>query len=284
MQEFTFFGIVIVLINYSSLAFPSQAFMISFYEGLFRGFTVHKNNLGYYLVPFITVYILGLFNFSKIMGIFLVVSIVVMEYMAQSAQAIIMIFGAFSVFLMTRVIPKRAFRVSIYFGVLYFALILLAAPGLIDATLGTMGKDSDLTGRPQIWQFFIDDIFRRNLFGYGLGVFFENADLVSDLKGGGVLWVISSAHSSYIEAAVALGILGGALFVLAIASGAYPVTMRFLRYPRIQAMPFCLMLFGVLGGLGATEKLFSPGFGWAVFIFSVTMSAALASEAVQNDK
>ena len=129
-----------------------------------------------------------------------------------------------------------------YFPVLWFSkmarnktllllgsmLILVAVAGMLIALgidpvadfLALFGKDITLTGRTVIWDRGLDIYMQRPFLGLGYQAFWESSAYASDvmLIRAAVLESIGGFHNGYLEAMVATGVMGVALYALLLAT------------------------------------------------------------------
>ncbi|MFN6561631.1 MAG: O-antigen ligase family protein [Nostoc sp. ChiSLP01] len=122
--------------------------------------------------------------------------------------------GAFPVyqrilrFKYTTLIPTLAFISTI--SIAFYTLFVTYA----DQILGSIGKDTTLTGRSEIWPAVLEMIQKKPLLGYGYGAFWYGADTsgaayVQESAG----WATPSAHNGFLDLLLALGIVGFLVFL-----------------------------------------------------------------------
>lgn len=81
--------------------------------------------------------------------------------------------------------------------------------------LDTVMTDSTFTGRTEVWQFVLDRIRERPLFGYGFSAFWGTPQVVFGM-GSPDIWANTAghAHNGYLDLALTLGLPGTALVML----------------------------------------------------------------------
>lgn len=105
-------------------------------------------------------------------------------------------------------------------GVFYIATIAGGAAGafilfLPETAAGLIGKDLTLTGRTDIWELALAKILEAPWTGYGLGAFWVEPYGPSYALRSQLEWSVPSAHNTWLETGLALGIPGMVLLALA---------------------------------------------------------------------
>ena len=234
-----------------SMLYPTISYMQGIHFGLFRGFAAHKNDMGQHLV-----FIFLMMRCAEFKSAFwkwvLACGVVYLLFLSYSAQAIIlfiMIILAYSTLKLLSFFDRSS---SIAILVILFIFTVAAVYADVQTTLfGELGKDENFSGRDVIWSFFSDEIARGNFFGYGLGVFFQDPVLHAQLVSYGIWWPISTAHSAYLEAVIALGYIGGGLFFLVLLSAVSRILGSMRANSRLQTVGGLLVAVSLIGGITA---------------------------------
>ena len=125
-------------------------------------------------------------------------------------------------------------------------------------TLNREGEgNQNLTGRAPLWQELLTYADRHFLLGYGYEGFWTTAtiDDVSNHQH----WQIDSAHSSYIESLLTLGIIGVTLHTLALLAGLAEGIRLYRRTRRLLfLLAAALCAVYLLGGTFEAILLFKP--------------------------
>ncbi|MBC1239483.1 O-antigen ligase [Nostoc sp. 2RC] len=108
----------------------------------------------------------------------------------------------------TILIPTLTFIATV--SIAFYALFVTYA----DQILGSVGKDTTLTGRSEIWPAVFEMIGRKPLLGYGYGAFWFGADTsgaayVQESIG----WPAPSAHNGFLDLWLAVGLVGLLVFL-----------------------------------------------------------------------
>lgn len=144
-------------------------------------------------------------------------------------------------------------------------------PGLSELTAPVallVGKDPDLTGRTELWQYVLVEVARHPLRGLGYGAFWLNVGSPSQYIIDAVNWIPLQAHNGYIDILNELGAIGFAIFVLLLGSHAY-LLLALGRYDRSEAALHWALLAIVVVSNFAESTLFNGVlFLNAIFILS----------------
>ncbi len=137
--------------------------------------------------------------------------------------------------------------------------------------LGRSEDAGSLTGRLPLWTTLTDFALERPITGYGYGAFWspERSESVADaiyVRG----WLIPHAHSSYLDALLALGIVGAGALVLTMVLALVRAARRYYRAPGAAHMfLLSLLTFGAVNGL-AESSIIDP-----TFFYFLTLCAVL---------
>ncbi|MBX6743527.1 MAG: O-antigen ligase family protein [Acetobacteraceae bacterium] len=214
-------GIALVTSAAVALAVPSLGVMSEAnLAGSWCGVFGHKNQLG-------GATIMGVLCFGwlwrheprrRLLHTFFLLLCLFLAVMSKSrtAQMTILVITSFSIFLPALRLPGLV-KVWAAYGMivtcLAFGTILLFFFGDI---MEALGKDASLTGRVPIWTSLLDIGSERVLGGYGYNAFFvsTNPEVQNVWRSSG--WEMWSAHNSFIELLLDLGIPGLTLAVWAL--------------------------------------------------------------------
>jgi O-antigen ligase len=116
---------------------------------------------------------------------------------------------------------------------------------------GVLGRNSNLTGRTEIWPGLFTAIYDRPLLGFGFNVFFEENGLFNQYLASFLdefFWVPPHAHNSFIQIALDTGVLGLTSFIVVLVFG-IGRAVRFFWVERsfVSIWPLAVILFLVLG-------------------------------------
>ena len=173
---------------------------------------------------------------------------------------------------------------------LLYLLIVLLAGGLIFFTISgrlpaprdlltpliiLLGKSSDMTGRTDIWQLVLLQVYQNPLQGIGYGTFWLGAgspsQYIIDILG----WVPLHAHNGYIDILNELGFIGLGLFLGLLVWHTIMLT-QLMRVDREQAaLHGAFFLMFLVSNFSETQFLQGVNFQNCLFIFSVLLVSSL---------
>ena len=180
--------------------------------GDWRGFFTHKNGAGagMVLLIFFGIFIYRTWNRAVAVGIIALSAIFL--YFTHSKSPI----NLLPVVLLISYLVPRLRSAFIAFGLIAgvpLVLNLLSVGSVmfapIHALIAHLMSDPSYTGRDVIWQFALDHVRQRPLFGFGFKSFWGMPDLVADwnyLESWG--YRASDAHNGYLNLAVTTGLVG----------------------------------------------------------------------------
>jgi len=84
----------------------------------------------------------------------------------------------------------------------------------VDTILGSVGKDTTLTGRTELWPAVVDMIAKKPWLGYGYGAFWESRSTESATIIQTVQWNTPNAHNGFLDLWLGLGLLGLLVFLI----------------------------------------------------------------------
>jgi len=83
-----------------------------------------------------------------------------------------------------------------------------------DAILGSVGKDTTLTGRSDLWPAVFEMIEKKPWLGYGYGAFWEDKNSDHSIIIQTVQWNPPNAHNGFLDLWLGLGLLGLVVFII----------------------------------------------------------------------
>jgi exopolysaccharide production protein ExoQ len=156
---------------------------------------------------------------------------------------------------------------------LIFALVLIGsgtALALQDVALQALGRNTDLTGRTELWAFVFSMIAKRPLLGYGLSGFWMGASEETLDAQKFLGWNPIYAHNGYLEIALSLGIVGLLLVLFIIGTG----LKRVLANPQMNQSagnmwPIAFFVFVLVHNMGECTLLMQNSLEWSLCIATV---------------
>ncbi|NND73423.1 MAG: O-antigen ligase family protein [Ilumatobacter sp.] len=162
-------------------------------------------------------------------------------------------------------VPGR--RVAVAFGSVGVGVLILVIPN-VSRIAGALGRDPTLASRTVIWSDMLRFIGDRPVQGYGYWAFWDNLDFawVSYRDVGGYY---GSAHNSFYEIALGLGLIGVALFSLVVLAAIGGVARGVWTDHSVAGMWWAVMLGFVL-----VEHLMESFVLWHSYIWMLLVAAA----------
>jgi exopolysaccharide production protein ExoQ len=206
------FGIVIGLSCLFAIAIPKYGVMSGLHSGKWRGIFTHKNALGKSMVLSSLVFLLLSLNQHKhkLLGwVGLGLSLFLLG-ISQSSSAIITLLIILVIFLVIRIV-RLPYMLMVPMMIFLVVVGLFANFWLTSNTtslLGSIGKDTTLTGRTDLWPAVIDKIWERPWLGYGFSGFWGNWSSESGYVWRVTAWDPPNAHNGVLDILLDLGLLG----------------------------------------------------------------------------
>ena len=276
------YGLLLILSILMAVAVPSYGLMSGVHEGALRGVFTHKNQFGAFMAPGGVIFWLNAIRGKKYSWVYwglLALSCGAM-IMSQSTTAI----GTFVVMLMLCII-YRIFRwryeimVSAILAitiVAFLALIFIAGYIGSDSLLSSIGKDTTLSGRTDIWRYVWDRIQLRPWLGYGLAAFWNGFDGPSGYVQLAMRNAIIYAHNGFLDIWLSIGFIGLSAFLISFlnTTGQSLALLRKSNTPE-GFWPLLLLTYILLSNLTeGTITNMSSSF-WAIYA-AISYSLAIA--------
>lgn len=222
---FFVFATIVICVLSPSLAFEDKMAI----NGAIRGISSTKNECGGKMALALIFFVLRfrLFkrpNDSKTFKCVIIGATFLILVLSQCTAALL--FGVVSVLYILFWPPAKRYNLTFVFIVVSIGFLVLAMTSatLFGSVLELLGKDSELTGRTELWAQAINVIFNgdQNLTGYGYAMFWRDPVAYSQIQSvfGYDTWfskMTDGGHNLLIDYALNVGILGVlALFVMMI--------------------------------------------------------------------
>jgi O-antigen ligase len=256
---------IVLLISLGiSLAFiyllPSWGVMVYPHPGAWRGIYIHKNTLG--VQSLFGVLSLGYYFYTqkkwgRLVGRIGVVLALITLIGSRSATAMAVggstLIGAFLIGILLRTGRKlRLFLLILNVGLLVWGGIWLFKN--YPLVLQILGRETNLTGRVQVWQLAFPLGLERSWLGWGYGAFWLDWELPSGLIWSEVNWQPKHAHNGYLDLFLNLGAPGFIFGLLLLAiPGVY--MLRFLQQRLTSDRVALMLLWLILVGLNVSESM-----------------------------
>ncbi len=216
----TGFGLLALASLAAGIFVPSIGRMTELFPGSWRGLWFEKNGLGQYMmIGFCVACAAAAMNPTRrwLWGgtAALCVLLLLLSTSKTALASLILAAGVMGFVWLVRRGPAAAIA-GLWLAVVVIVGVAMFVAMNPDAAFALFGKDATLTGRTQIWAAALRRIHERPILGFGYGVVWDDKDLWAPLawitKEAG--FVAHHAHSSWIEQALGLGVVGLALWSL----------------------------------------------------------------------
>ncbi|WP_430432040.1 O-antigen ligase family protein [Oceanicaulis sp.] len=155
-------------------------------------------------------------------------------------------------------------------GVFALTLVIAIGPGVI---LEALGRDPTLTGRTDIWAGLIRAVADRPWTGFGWGVFWLQEEGPVHWVRQATQWEVPSAHNSWLEIALGLGVPGAALaFGVYLMGLGASLKRLFSGVETYWALPG----MAIWGLTSMSESVFMTTNGFTWMLFCITFSKLCA--------
>ncbi|WP_298915034.1 O-antigen ligase family protein [uncultured Nostoc sp.] len=148
-----------------------------------------------------------------------------------------------------------------------------------DTILGSVGKDTTLTGRSEIWSAVLEMIAKKPLLGYGYGAFWIENNSESTIVQQTIQWNAPNAHNGFLDLWLELGLLGFSVFLIGFVINLLKA-IYLIRWNQTSESLWLLVYFTViiLTNLAETTFLEQNSVQW-IFYVSAILSNKLSTRA-----
>ncbi|MHC0065614.1 O-antigen ligase family protein [Nostoc sp. UIC 10890] len=265
------FGVIIVLSFIFAIALPKYGIQTDLGSPMWRGVFLHKNGLGSRMVTsgivfFILAYQAKGRSWLFWGGLSLSILLLILSASTSSLLNLLILILAFFAFQIWRwpyqVMIPTLVMVATIIQTFYFWF-----SNNSDVLFTSIGKDSTLTGRTEIWPLVIDRIWKHPWLGYGYGGFWQGWDGESAYIWRIVGWVPTHPHNGYLAICLDLGFLGLGLFLLGFWRS-YLQGFARLRASKtaLDIWPLIHMTYIALASLTESSLLQSNSLTWMLYV------------------
>ncbi len=148
-----------------------------------------------------------------------------------------------------------------------------------DAVLGTVGKDTTLTGRTELWPAVIEMIAKKPWLGYGYGAFWLDGNSESTTIVQTVQWNAPNAHNGFLDLWLGLGLLGLLVFLVGfIANLLRAIYLIRLDETYVNVWLLIYLTFIIFSNLTETTLVDQNSIEWILYV-AVVFSSKLSTRA-----
>jgi exopolysaccharide production protein ExoQ len=142
-----------------------------------------------------------------------------------------------------------------------------------DTVLGSVGKDTTLTGRSELWAAVLEMITKKPWLGYGYGAFWVegNSDYSTVLQR--IQWDAPNAHNGFLDVWLGLGMLGVLLFLIGFVINLLRA-IYFIKLNQTSENLWLLVYFTfiILSNLTETSLLGQNSLEWILYVSAILTS------------
>jgi O-antigen ligase len=231
----------------------------------FRGDFEHKNSLAKMMTLAAAVFLcLAGERRGRLIAIMMAAVSFGLVVISGSATGLVVVLTLAAVFPLLRLVVRDVRLVVVLgiAGLLVVGVVALVLPQVMAVLAPALGRDVTLTGRTELWPVLLDMIRQRPLLGYGYSAFWSGGEGGLDIS-----WRPTQAHNGYLEVALALGLIGFAVFVFLCVRGVTRA-LSFARRERTTAGFWPLLYFGfvLLYNLTEATTLGRNNIIWVLFV------------------
>jgi exopolysaccharide production protein ExoQ len=213
----------------------------------------------------------------------LLVFVMSVLWMAGSATSVVCVALGSALIIVTSLGVIKSRPAVVHVAMVTFAIAggLAMGFGGKEAVLGALGRDSNLTGRTEIWSTVMSRA-QNPIIGTGFESFWNASIKTFQTEGEYMFRNINSAHNGYIDVYLNLGWLGVSLVVLVLLSGYFKACRAVHRKPEVGGL---LLAFVVTAAFySVTEagfRMLSPN--WFCLLLAVVAGSGAVGEIVRDD-
>ncbi|TAE57207.1 MAG: O-antigen ligase family protein [Nostocales cyanobacterium] len=271
------FGLAIILSFLFAVGLPKYGKMGGVHAGKWRGIFMHKNGLGAKMVFSCVIFLTLAMSAKKKAWIYWCgcgLSIVLI-LLAASTAALVNLVILIGVFFILR-------SLWLPYSLMIPTIMGISSVGTTfyvwfkeneDLIFGALGKDSNLSGRGDLWGYVYDMIWKQPWLGYGYGGFWQGWNGESAYIWFAEPWLPTHPHSGFLDLWLSLGLLGLSIFWMGFAMSC----IRSLLIVRLNKseeniFPTIMMIYLMLANLAETSLVGSEN--W-IFYISFSCSSAI---------
>ncbi|WP_392531414.1 O-antigen ligase family protein [Nostoc sp. C117] len=143
-----------------------------------------------------------------------------------------------------------------------------------DKILGSIGKDTTLTGRSEIWPVVLELIAKKPWLGYGYGAFWldDNSDVVTLREA--LQWDAPNSHNGFLDVCLGIGLLGILVFTVGFVTNWLRAVYSIRSNPTSETNVWLLIYFTfvIISNLTETTMLEQNSIEWVLYVSTILSS------------
>jgi O-antigen ligase len=266
------FGLSVFLSILFIVALPHYGIMAAIHEGAFRGVYTHKNQFGLVMVLAATIFLLRASSGKSWNWLFwlLLAGSFALIVLSQSTTSLGNLLIMLSLCALYRIFRWRyeymisAILLGIVIGIA--GILLFIYYGESDLLFVSVGKDSTLSGRTDIWLAVIEMIKRSFWFGYGLAAFWHGLEGPSAYVELTVRVPVAYAHNGFLDLWLGLGFVGVSTFLLSFANTTIRAVALLRNTKTAEGLwPLLCLTYILLSNMTEGTIITMDNMFWAIF-------------------
>ncbi|MBD2690454.1 O-antigen ligase family protein [Anabaena catenula] len=281
------FGLAVILSFLFAVGLPKYGIMGGVHAGKWRGIFMHKNGLGSNMVLSCIVFLNLAMSAKKKAWIYWCgcgLSILLILLAASTASLVNLVILIAIFFILRALWLPYQLMIPTITGIFSAGLTFLFwFKENQDLIFGALGKDSNLSGRGDLWSLVYDMIWKEPWLGYGYGGFWQGWNGESAYIWFAEPWTPTHPHSGFLALWLDLGLLGLSIFWIAFVISSIR-SLLIVRLYRTEEylFPAIMMTYIILVNLAETS-LFDGNKTWIMYI-SFSCSTVITLNEHKNKK
>lgn len=254
-----------------ALALPSYGIESGMHAGAWRGVYVQKNILGRMMalgvVASFMVFLKGVrVRWIAVAGLILSATLLVCSRSVSSMVIASAVIASTPLLRVSRWRYSLALPAFLTAAMLVGALVNVASTRF-DGVLESLGRDSSLTGRTEIWPVVLQSIAKRPWLGFGYGAFWLGDRGESQSVAATLGWELPHSHNGYLDLCLDLGILGLFIFLVGFTFSGVRALVRLRKELTVDSIwPTLFLLLMFLYNFVESAILTRNSIFWVVYV------------------
>lgn len=251
-----------------ALCFPEIGVEQAGSAGAWKGVFIEKNALGQTAVFAILVFTFVplLTRWQRWSGIFMACTVLLLSNSATGILVTLVIVLTLPLYGISR--RPAHIKVPLLFGIcLVIMCVALSIQSIAGATLQSLDRSSDLTGRSELWNVVLQSINKRPWLGYGFSGFWQGTNGEWETVAESVGWTPGFSHNGFLDVLLNVGIVGLTIFLIGYFATCRECILYFAREKTRLGVWLCtFLLFTLLYNITEGFLLTQNNIYWAVYI------------------
>jgi exopolysaccharide production protein ExoQ len=276
IQTYTIITVLSILVI---VLLPKYGIMGGVHAGAWRGVFNHKNVLGKLIVINIMACFLQLISCpsKNTMTYFGLISSVILVIGSKSSSALVNLLITISILI---VLTFWRWRYEIMIPASIGSMLLISIFSIwfnnnSALIFSNAGKDTNLTGRAELWPLALEMASKKSWLGYGYGAFWADPNGPAVNIWRTVAWNAPNAHNGFLDLFISVGLLGVFVFMLSFISTFFRAAI-YLRYSKTPDgfWPLIFISYLILANLTETG-LMTPNDLFTVLYITISYSVII---------